>query len=148
MPNDFSRSERVGDTLQRELASLIQHEVRDPRVGMVNINAVRVSRDLRSARIFVTYVEQLDEQAIQQSIQVLNKAAGFLRSKLHNRIIMRVMPQLHFEYDESIMRAAHLTDLIDAAVKTDRQHAEAREQDGAQGERDQEAESGPLQNRE
>lgn len=119
MPNDFSRSERVGDTLQRELAILIQQEIRDPRVGMVNINAVRVHHDLKTARVFVTYVDQLDQKEIQQSIQVLNKAAGFLRSKLHNKIIMRVIPRLHFEYDESVMRAAHLTDLIDSAIKSD-----------------------------
>jgi len=119
VPNDFSRSERVGDTLQRELAILIQQEIRDPRVGMVNINAVRVHHDLKTARVFVTYVDQLDQKEIQQSIQVLNKAAGFLRSKLHNKIIMRVIPRLHFEYDESVMRAAHLTDLIDSAIKSD-----------------------------
>lgn len=117
--HDFSRAERVGDTLQRELAILIQQEIRDPRVGMVNINAVRVKNDLRNARVFVTYVDHPDDGAIQQSIQVLNKAAGFLRSQLHTRMIMRVIPQLHFEYDESVMRAAHLTELIDSAIKSD-----------------------------
>ena len=120
MPADFSRAERVGDTLQRELANLILQEIRDPRVGMVNINAVRVSNDLSRARIFVTYVESPNQQQVEQSLKVLNKASGFLRSKLHNRMNMRVIPKLHFEYDESIMRAAHLTDLIDSALQADR----------------------------
>ena len=120
MPQDFSRAERVGDTLQRELANLIQQEIRDPRVGMANINAVRVSQDLGRARIFVTFVEKTDQQSINKSLSVLNKAAGFLRSKLHARMTMRVIPKLHFEYDESIMRAAHMTQLIDSALQSDR----------------------------
>lgn len=123
---DFSRADRVGDTLQRELAILIQQEVRDPRVGMVNINAVRVKNDLRTARVFVTYVERLDEKAIKESIQVLNKAAGFLRTQLHKKMIMRVMPQLHFEYDESVMRAAYLTDLIDSAIQSDKKMSDQK----------------------
>ena len=120
--HDFSRAERVGDTLQRELAILIQQEIRDPRVGMVNVNAVRVNNDLRNARVFVTYVDHPDEKAVQQSLQVLNKAAGFLRSQLHTRMIMRVIPRLHFEYDESVMHAARMTDLIDSAIKEDQEH--------------------------
>ena len=71
MPQDFSRAERVGDTLQRELANLIQQEIRDPRVGMANINAVRVSQDLGRARIFVTFVEKTDQQSINKSLSVL-----------------------------------------------------------------------------
>ena len=132
MPQDFSRSERVGDTLQRELATLVLQEIRDPRVGMVNINAVRVSKDLGRARVFVTYVESPDQQAIEQSLRVLNKASGFLRSKLHDRMNMRVIPKLHFEYDESIMRAAHLTGLIDSALKSDRDMKSAGASSGAE----------------
>jgi|TARA_B110000483_G_scaffold147265_1_gene175634 ribosome-binding factor A len=136
MPQDFSRADRVGDTLQRELATLIQQEVRDPRVGMVNINAVRVSKDLGRARVFVTYVEQSDKEAIKQSIAVLNKASGFLRSQLHSRMTMRVIPKLHFEYDESIMRAAHLTDLIDSALKADSAMKASNESDIQEGSQD------------
>lgn len=127
MPNDFSRAERVGETIQRELSNLVQQELRDPRIGMVNINAVRVHHDLHNARVFVTYVDHPDETAIKQSIQVLNKAAGFLRSQLHKRMTMRVIPRLHFEYDESVMRAANLTDLIDSAVRSDQRHQDAEQ---------------------
>ena len=112
---DFNRADRVADTIQRELAILIQTKIGDPRLGMVNINAVRVTDDLRHARIFVTFVEELDGNQIKVAIGVLNKASGFLRSQLHTRINMRVIPKLLFEYDESILRAARLSDLIDAA---------------------------------
>jgi ribosome-binding factor A len=114
MVHDFNRAERVGDTIQRELAALIQQKIRDPRVGMVNINAVRVGDDLRHARVFITFVDERSETDIKQAIAVLNRASGFLRSQLHERMVMRVMPRLHFEYDESIVRAARLTQLIDS----------------------------------
>lgn len=133
--HDFSRAERVGDTIQRELANLILQEIRDPRVGMANVNAVRVTDDLRNARIFVTFIDNPDQNAIKQSVQVLNKASGFLRSKLHTRMTMRVIPKLHFEYDESVMRAAHLTDLIDSAVKSDQKFSDKQpHQDDLQSE--------------
>lgn len=123
--HDFSRAERVGDTIQRELANLIQQEIRDPRVGMVNVNAVRVSNDLRNARVFVTFVDRSEQSQINKSIEVLNKAAGFLRTQLHSQMTLRVVPKLRFEFDESVRRAAHMTDLIDSALEADRkQHSE------------------------
>ena len=113
--HDFSRAERVGDTIQRQLANLIQQEIRDPRVGMVNVNAVRVSSDLSNARVFVTFVDRSDQAQIKQSIEALNNAAGFLR-----KMTLRVVPKLRFEYDESVRRAAQMTDLIDSALEADR----------------------------
>lgn len=114
--NDFSRAERVGDTIQREISVLIQNEIRDPRLGMVNVNAVRVTDDLRNARVFVTLVNTHEADKIKQSITILNKASGFLRSQLHTRMTLRVMPKLHFEYDESIERAARMSKLIDSVA--------------------------------
>ncbi|MBT5331615.1 MAG: 30S ribosome-binding factor RbfA [Porticoccaceae bacterium] len=118
--HDFSRAERVGDTIQRQLANLIQQEIRDPRVGMVNVNAVRVSSDLSNARVFVTFVDRSDQAQIKQSIEALNNAAGFLRTQLHRQMTLRVVPKLRFEYDESVRRAAQMTDLIDSALEADR----------------------------
>lgn len=121
MANEFNRHERVGDTIQRELAILLQTRIRDPRIGMVNINAVRVTDDLRHAKIYVTFVDERAEADIKKAIEALNKASGFLRSHLHERMVMRVIPRLHFEFDESVARAARLTQLIDSvAPKTPR----------------------------
>lgn len=114
--HDFNRSERVGDTIQREISILIQNEIRDPRLGMVNVNAVRVTDDLRNARVFVTLIDTHDPDKIKQSVGILNKASGFLRSQLHTRMTLRVMPRLHFEFDESIERAARMTQLIDSVA--------------------------------
>lgn len=122
MAQEYSRIQRVGDYLKRELALLIQQEVRDPRVGMVNINEVEVSRDLAHAKVFVTFVgERLDQQCI-EALSALNKAGGFLRSRIASSNHMRTTPRLFFVLDTSIQRGAHLTALIDQAVAADSRH--------------------------
>jgi ribosome-binding factor A len=103
--------------MQRELAALIRTEIKDPRLGMVTVSAVQVSRDLSHAKVFISVLG--DAEAKQLSLQILNKAAGFLRHALGQQMIVRNVPQLHFVYDESIERGSRLSALIDAAVKSD-----------------------------
>ncbi|AOS97086.1 Ribosome-binding factor A [Microbulbifer aggregans] len=122
MAREFHRADRVADAMRRELAQLIQMEVRDPRVGMVNVNDVEVSRDLTSAKVFVTLVGEDDPAKINTSMEVLNRAAGFLRSQLARVIQMRSVPRLQFRYDETSVRGQQLSALIDKAVKADRSH--------------------------
>lgn len=122
MAREFHRADRVADAMRRELSQLIQREVRDPRVGMVNVNDVEVSRDLSFAKVFVTLVGEDDPAAIKDSMDALNKAAGFLRSQLARAIQMRTIPRLQFRYDETSVRGQQLSALIDRAVKEDRQH--------------------------
>ncbi|WP_237066500.1 30S ribosome-binding factor RbfA [Microbulbifer guangxiensis] len=122
MAREFHRADRVADAMRRELAQLIQMEVRDPRVGMVNVNDVEVSRDLTSAKVFVTLVGEDDPAKINTSMEVLNRAAGFLRSQLARAIQMRSVPRLQFRYDETSVRGQKLSALIDKAVKADRSH--------------------------
>ncbi|WP_226702052.1 30S ribosome-binding factor RbfA [Microbulbifer elongatus] len=119
MAKEFHRADRVADAMRRELARLIQHEVRDPRVGMVNVNDVEVSRDLTTAKVFVTLVGEDDRNKIDISMEALNKAAGFLRSQLAKEIQIRTIPRLQFRYDETSVRGQHLSALIDKAVKSD-----------------------------
>lgn len=117
MPRDFPRTRRVGEQMQRELAALIRTEIKDPRLGMVTVSAVQVSRDLSHAKVFISVLG--DAEVRQVSLQILNKAAGFLRHVLGQQMIVRTVPQLHFVYDESIERGSRLSALIDAAVKSD-----------------------------
>ncbi|WP_299596026.1 30S ribosome-binding factor RbfA [uncultured Microbulbifer sp.] len=124
MAKEFHRADRVADAMRRELARLIQHEVRDPRVGMVNVNDVEVSRDLATAKVFVTLVGEDDRSKIDISMEALNKAAGFLRTQLAKEIQMRSIPRLHFRYDETSVRGQHLSALIEKAVKSDQQKAD------------------------
>lgn len=124
MAKDYSRTQRIGDQMQRELAQLIRREIKDPRVGLVTITAVDVSRDVGHAKIFITVMGKDSAQDIAQNLRVLNDAAGFLRMQLGRAMQLRNVPQLHFHYDESVMRGAHLSALIDRAVAEDSQHVE------------------------
>jgi ribosome-binding factor A len=119
MAQEYSRTQRVADYLRRELAQLIQQEVRDPRIGMVNINDVEVSRDLAHAKVYVTFVDGRPDAERAEALKVLNKASGFLRSQIASSNHMRTTPRLFFVFDESVMRGAALTALIDRAVAAD-----------------------------
>jgi ribosome-binding factor A len=121
MAKEYARTQRVADHLQRELAGLIQHEVRDPRLGMVSITSVDVSRDLGHARIYVTLMDCESREESEESIEVLNKAAGFLRSQLSKDSRMRRLPQLRFYFDASVGRGRDLEDLIHRAAEADRE---------------------------
>lgn len=116
MPREFSRAERVSDAVQQEIAVLIRDEVRDPRVGMVNITDVEVSRDLTVGKIYVTFVDDRDQKQIDQGIEALNGASGYLRKLLADSIKLRIVPRLTFYYDESGRRGQHLSALIDLAI--------------------------------
>ncbi|MBI3562239.1 MAG: 30S ribosome-binding factor RbfA [Gammaproteobacteria bacterium] len=114
MPKEFDRSRRVAEQIQRELAQLIQLQLKDPRLGMVTVSAVELSRDFSNAKVFVTVFNQTDNP--QQSLQVLQHAAGFLRHALGQALRLRTLPQLHFYYDKSIARGAQLSALIHQAM--------------------------------
>lgn len=122
MAKVYSRTQRIGDQIQRELAQMIPREVKDPRLGFVTITAVEVSRDVGHAKVFVTVMGENDVEKIQQNVRVLNDAAGYLRMLLGKAMKLRSVPQLHFHYDESVQRGAHLSALIERAVAEDRLH--------------------------
>jgi ribosome-binding factor A len=118
MPKEFSRTKRVGEQIQRELAVLLQKELDDPRVGMVTVSAVDVAPDFSHAKVYVTALDaEYDHKSVAEA---LNKAAGFLRGRLGQRLSIRVIPQLRFMYDESVDQGNRLAALIDAAVASDR----------------------------
>ncbi len=119
MGQEYSRTQRVADQLQRELATLIQFDVRDPRIGMVTINAVEVSRDLSHARVLVTVLDDHQSSAVEKSIRALNNAASFMRSQLAHRMSLRTVPCLRFYYDASLKRGNYLSHLIDQACAAD-----------------------------
>ncbi len=121
MAKEFSRTQRVADFLQQELAGLIQFEVRDPRVGMVSITDVEVSRDLAHARVFVTVLGKDTADEAADSLAALNRAAGFLRTQVARGSKARTTPSLKFYFDDSVGRGRYLSGLIDRARSADRQ---------------------------
>jgi len=118
MKKSFSRSTRVGDQIQKELANLIRNELKDPRVGMVTITAVDVAADYSHAKVYVTTLD--DRRSTDDMLNGLKHSAGFLRTGLFHRLSLRVIPQLHFVYDRSIERGIHLTSLIDEAIASEK----------------------------
>ena len=120
-----ARTLRIGAELQRVVAELISREVKDPRVGDVTITAVDLSPDQSVAR--VSFVPFGDRHAVAEVQAGLTRAAGFMRGEVGRRLALRHAPRLEFVYDESIERAARLTNLIDGAVRTDRDHAESED---------------------
>lgn len=115
MPREFSRTRRVEAQIQRELAQLIQFELKDPRVGLVTVSGVEVSKDLAYAKVYVTALGD-EAHSVDDMLAALKHAAGFLRHELGKRLTTRVTPQLNFVYDASVERGAHLSALIDEAL--------------------------------
>ena len=131
MPREFSRADKVADAVKRLLATLIQQEISDPRVGMVNINDVTVTRDLAIAKVYVTFIGHNDDNQCAEGTAALNKAAGYLRSLLSKEMSLRTTPKLQFFYDKTPIRGQALSSLIDRARAED----EARHDD-EQGQHD------------
>ena len=106
MAKDYSRTQRVGDQMQRELAQLIPREVRDPRLGFITITAVEVSRDLGHAKVYITLMGEADAPRIALNLEILNDAAGYLRMLLGKLMKLRSVPQLHFHYGHACRRSS------------------------------------------
>ena len=111
MPRDFSRSARVSEVIQREVANIIQKGMNDPRAAAVTITYTKMTRDMSSARIY--FIMQGDKKAIKDTEKVLNKAAGFIRHELREGVDLRYIPKLTFAYDQSIERSLRVGKLID-----------------------------------
>ncbi len=118
MPREFSRTRRVGEQIQRELAVLVRDEIKDPRLGMISVSGAEVSRDLSYATVYVSVLG--DDKAVTESLAVLNRAAGFLRHRLGQSMRIRTVPQLKFEFDSSLQEGARMDALIKAAVSGNR----------------------------
>jgi ribosome-binding factor A len=119
MVRTSKRVDKVADLLKKEIALLIQNEVRDPRVGMASVTDVTVSRDLAHANIYVTLLGKSTTEEANPSITALNKAAGFLRSLLAKQVSLRKTPKLKFIFDDTLAKGQHLSSLIDEALNRD-----------------------------
>lgn len=118
-PREFTRSERVAAQLHREIAQIIQRDVKNPDVGFVSVSEVDVTRDISLARVYVTVFDS--EEAI-SSIKALNKAAGFIRTRVGHKMRMRHVPELRFLHDASVETGAKVDALIAKALRQDSDH--------------------------
>ncbi|WP_421284956.1 30S ribosome-binding factor RbfA [Aeromonas veronii] len=137
MAREFSRTRRVGQQIQREIALILQREVKDPRIGMVTVSDVEVSRDLNYAKIYVTFLQlENDAERIKEGLQGLTEAAGYIRSLLGSVMRLRVVPELRFYYDQTLVEGMRLSNLVTNTVREDKRRM-------AESGRDEEAESAP-----
>ncbi len=119
MAREYARTDRVGQQIQKEIATILMREVKDPRLSMTTVSAVEVTRDLAYAKIFVTFFDD-DIEKINSSVEVLNEAEGYIRSLLAKRLRARIMPHLRFVYDKSMAEGVRMSALVDQAVSSDK----------------------------
>ena len=118
------RLQRLADQIQRDLAVLIRDEINDPRLtGFVTISTIKISPDLGYADIYVTIMEKSMDDAMTkdyhtESLEVLNKASGFLRTELSHLLKTRTTPRIRFHYDEVTANANYMMNLISKAVQS------------------------------
>ena len=113
----FARSDRVAGLIQQVLAELLHKAVRDPRLATATITGVKVSRDLRVAKVY--YSTAGDPELRQAALDGFNKARGFVKRELAQRMELRYMPDLKFFYDESIEYGARIEQLLKEAKRKD-----------------------------
>jgi ribosome-binding factor A len=105
------RPDRLAEAIREEVATFVSDNAKDPRiVGMVTITGVDVTRDLRSARVFVSILGSDSER--DATFEGLNSLASHLRSHLGRVLRLRAAPEIHFRYDESVTRAARIETLL------------------------------------
>ncbi len=126
MPYDYSRTDRIGEQIKRELSMLIRNEIKDPRVSMVSILDVEITKDLSKAKVYFDALNQDEHEACEKG---LNNAAGFLRRELGHAIKLRNTPSLTFIYDDTEQKANDLSILIDKAVSSDKKSSDKKSSD-------------------
>lgn len=105
------RPERIGEQIREEVSQIITGDLKDPRIGVTTVTDVKMSPDLKHARVFVTVMGSDDEVA--RSLRALNSAAGFVRWQLGRSLQLRYTPQLHFAFDKSVRTAARIEEILE-----------------------------------
>jgi ribosome-binding factor A len=120
MPKDYSRSDRLASQIQRELAGLINHSIKDPRMSSSSVLEVVVTKDLSQAKV---YFSVLDPEAAEETFQALKRASGFLQREIGRVLKSRLTPKLVFVYDDTDIRGRNMSELIDSAIAKDKENS-------------------------
>lgn len=118
MAKEFGRADRVSQQIQREIAMILQREIKDPRVGMATVSDVELTRDLQHAKVFVTFFLNAEDN-IEAGIKVLNDASGYIRILLGKAMKLRVVPEIRFVYDKTLVEGMRISNLITNTVRDD-----------------------------
>ncbi|ACY83253.1 ribosome-binding factor A [Edwardsiella piscicida] len=129
MAREFSRTQRVAQEMQKEIAIILQREVKDPRVGMATVSGVEVSRDLAYTKVFVTFLNDGEPETVKAGLKALQDASGFIRMLLGKAMRLRVVPELTFAYDASLVEGMRMSNLVSNVVKDDEARRTAADRD-------------------
>ena len=130
MSREFSRADRVAQELQKEVAIILQREVKDPRIGMVTVSDVEVTKDLSYAKVFVTFLFDHGDAAIEQGMKALEKASPYIRTLLGKAMRLRIVPELRFMYDRSLVEGMRMSNLVTDVIRQDQ--AKHKDESGEQ----------------
>jgi len=108
--NEFQRSDRVSNLIHRALSDIIENDLRDSRIGMVTVTGVKLEKDLKNARVYISVLG--DDKTIELSIEALNNASGFIKSRLSKKVDLRNIPAIKFFYDSSMVDGMHIDKLL------------------------------------
>lgn len=116
MAKEFSRSQRIAQEMQKEIAIILQRKVKDPRISMATVSGVNISHDLTQAKVYVTFfnksTDNNDLELVINSMKVLQHAAGYIRTLLGKAMHLRMVPELHFTYDNSLVEGTRISNLL------------------------------------
>ncbi|EGG72509.1 MULTISPECIES: 30S ribosome-binding factor RbfA [Staphylococcus] len=112
------RAERVGEQMKQEIMDIVNNKVKDPRVGFLTITDVELTNDLSQAKVYLTVLG--NDKEVDNTFKALHKATGFIKSGLGSRMRLRIIPELTFEYDESIEYGNKIERMIQELHKNDK----------------------------
>ncbi|MFS1538562.1 MAG: 30S ribosome-binding factor RbfA [Candidatus Phlomobacter fragariae] len=124
MAREFARAQRVAQEIQKEISIILHREIKDPRVKMATVSGVKVSRDLAYAKVFVTFLNISDQEhetdMVKNGIKVLNgDMAKHIRSLLGKAMRLRIVPELTFFYDSSLVEGMRMSNLVSDVIRDD-----------------------------
>jgi ribosome-binding factor A len=111
-----NRPERLAETIRQEASEIIEYELTDERIGAVTVTGVKVTADLRNAKIFVNI--DGDRQKVSESLSALRHAAGFIRYQIGLRLQLKRVPELTFQFDDTLNKAARIEQLLREETET------------------------------
>lgn len=123
----YRRKDRVGDLLKREIAQIVQNQLKDPGLGFVTITGAKLSADLKQARIFYSVLG--DEDSKKRTASALKRASGFIQNEVGRNLKLKYTPEVFFEFDGSVEYGAHIEELIERIHRTEGTEGQKEGQD-------------------
>ncbi|UDG80714.1 30S ribosome-binding factor [Candidatus Hartigia pinicola] len=126
MVREFNRSQRVAQEIQKEIAIILQRKAKDLRISMATVSSVELSKDLAYGKVFLTFLntfhEENENKISQNSIKILNNAASLIHFLLGKAMHLRIIPELTFFYDSSLVDGMYISNLVSNIVRIDETH--------------------------